>query len=119
MLLLTVPSYAQGDISYLVVDKAKTPWGHKFYKTFIELWKPPEGIEGYFIIVEERKPSVRQSWLYVRVGDNIYMRTVYATLLKPTTGTLDMQRNALTAVKKVMRFLLKDFPRLKMEEEEL
>jgi len=119
-LIFTSNSHTQSlDISYLIVDKTKTPWGHKFYETFSRLWKPPSGIKGYFIIVEEKKPSVRQSWIYVEVGDNIYMKPVYVKLLKPTTSDLDMQRYAIHAAKLTLKFLLTDFQKIKLMEEKM
>jgi len=107
------------DIDYLLVDKTKTPWGHKFFKTFQELWKPPQGLKGYFITVGERKVSVRQSWVYVKVGDNIFNYEVYTSLLKPTMGEIDMQKKALTAARRTLMFLLKNYYRLKLLEKEL
>jgi len=105
------------DISFLIIDKTKTPWGHKFFKTFSQLWKSPGGIEGYSIVIEEKKPSFRQSWIYVSVGDNIYFQVVYVTLLKPTTSEYDMQKYAVAASRKVLRYLLSDFMKLKAENE--
>jgi len=107
------------DLSYLIIDKTKTPWGHRFYKTFSELWKAPTGIKGYFIVIGEKKPSFKQSWIYVQVGDNIYMRIVYLKLLKPTTSNFEMQKYTLTAAKRTLRFLLTDFERIKILEEKM
>ncbi len=114
-------TYAQSffDIPYLIVDKTKTPWGHRFYKTFSEIWKAPSGISGYFIIVEEKKPTFRQSWIYVKVGDNIYMKPVYVNILKPTTSDFDMQKYAVEAAKRTIRFLLIDFERIKSLENKM
>jgi len=116
----SLPSFgssSNSDIDYLIIDKTKTPWGHKFYKTFSEVWKPPKGIDGYFIIIEEKKPSFRQSWIYIKVGDNIYMRIVYYSMLKPTTSNFDMQRQAVVASKRVLKYLLTDFLKFKAENE--
>lgn len=107
------------DVGYLIVDRTKTPWGHKFFQVFSLLWKPPQGIKGYFIYVTEEKPSTRQSWIVVKVGDNIYMRPVYVKLMKPTVSDFDMQRYALQAAKNVLRYLLTDFERLKLMEEKM
>ncbi len=107
------------DIDYYIVDKTKTPWGHKFYRTYQEIWEAPKGIKGYFIIIGERKVSFRQSWVYVKVGDNIFNYEVYTSLLKPTMGEMDMQSKALEAVKKTLSFLLRNYFRLKSLEKEL
>ena len=114
-------AYSQSfiDIPYLIVDRTKTPWGHRFYRTFSEIWKPPLGIKGYFIIIEEKKPTFRQSWIYVEVGDNIYMKPVYVNILKPTTSDFDMQRYAVAAAKRTIRFLLTDFEKMKSLEEKM
>ena len=107
------------DIGYLLVDKTKTPWGHKFFQEFSLIWKPPKGIKGYFIYVTEEKPSTRQSWIVVKVGDNIYMKPVYVKLMKPTVSDFDIQRYALQAARNVLRYLLTDFERLKLMEEKM
>lgn len=107
------------DIGYLLVDKTKTPWGHKFFQEFSLLWKPPKGIKGYFVYVTEEKPSTRQSWIVVKVGDNIYMKPVYVKLMRPTVSDFDMQRYALQAAKNVLRYLLTDFEKLKLMEERM
>jgi len=110
-------SYAQvDDVGYLLVDKTKTPWGHKFFKVFSEIWNPPKGITGYFVIIEEKRPSNRQSWLYVEVGDNIFNTLVYVTILKPTTSDFDMQRYAVEASKNILKFLLSNFLQEKESE---
>lgn len=107
------------DINYLLVDKTKTPWGHKFFQVFSEAWKPPKGIKGYFIYIEEEKPSIRQSWIVVKVGDNIYMKPVYVRLMRPTVSDFDMQRYVLQAARNVLKYLLTDFEMLKLMEEKM
>ncbi|WP_456456238.1 CsgE family curli-type amyloid fiber assembly protein [Thermovibrio sp.] len=115
---LTLEGYSQVyDIPYLLIDNTKTPWGHKFFRTFSEIWKPPIGIEGYYITIGEDKISFKQSWVYVSVGDNIYNYRVFYSLLKPTMSDLDMQRKALAAAKRALTFLLKDYLRLKSYEQ--
>jgi hypothetical protein len=107
------------DIEFLIVDKTRTPWGHKFYRTFQEIWQPPVGIEEYFITIGEEKVSTRQSWIYVKIGDNIFNYKVFETLLKPTMGDFDMQRLALKAARKSLNFLLKKYIIIKRYENEL
>ncbi len=115
---LTLKGYSQVyDIPYLLIDNTKTPWGHKFFRTFSEIWKPPLGIEGYYITIGEDRISFKQSWVYVSVGDNIYNYRVFYSLLKPTMSDLDMQRKALIAAKRTLMFLLKDYLRLKSYEQ--
>jgi len=104
------------DVPYLIVDRTKTPWGHKFFKTFVEFWKAPQGITGYTIKIKEEKVSFKQSWIVVEVGDNIYYRRVFVKLLKPTTSDMDMQRYALMAAKRVLKYLLSDYLRFKTYE---
>ncbi len=112
----SLPVFAQSDVGYLIVDQTKTPWGHRFYRTFTEIWKPPKGIDGYFIFVKEEKPTFKQSWIVILVGDNIYKRKVFVALLKPTTSNFDMQKYAVAASKRILRFLLTDYLRFKMYE---
>lgn len=121
VLFLTLPVLAQSqsEVGYLIIDHTKTPWGHRFYKTFTEVWKPPQGINGYVIIIKEEKPSFKQSWIVVTVGDNIYNKPVYAKLLKPTTSNFDMQRYTVSASKRVLKFLLSDFLRVKSLENQM
>lgn len=119
VLIFYLPAKPQSEVGYLIVDHTKTPWGHRFYKTFTEVWKPPKGIDGYFIIIKEEKPSFKQSWIVVSVGDNIYNRIVYVKLLKPTTADFDMQRYAVSAAKRVLEFLLSDFLRIKSLENQM
>ena len=107
------------DIDYLIVDNTRTPWGHKFAKIFQEIWKSPSGIKGYFIEIGEEKVSVRQSWLYIKVGDTIFKYKVYEILLKPTMSDSDMERLAMIAAKKSLKFLLEKYIVLKSYENEL
>jgi len=118
-LFLPVPSYSQDEISYLIIDKTKTPWGHLFYKKFSEIWQPIEGIPYYLIIIGEEKPSRRSSWVYVRVGDNIYNYEVFKFLMKPTTNDSELTRYAIMASKRVLKFLLTDYLRIKELEKRL
>ncbi|WP_457677638.1 CsgE family curli-type amyloid fiber assembly protein [Thermovibrio sp.] len=119
--LFSLPAKGEAiyDLNYLIIDRTKTPWGHKFARTFQEIWEPPKGLKGYFITIGERKVSFKQSWIYVKVGDNIFNYEVYTSLLKPTTSDFDMQVKALKASKRVLMFLLKNYFRLKSLENEL
>lgn len=110
---------AQSEVGYLIVDQTKTPWGHRFYRTFTELWKSPYGIDSYFIIIREEKPSFKQSWVVVSVGDNIFNRVVYTRLIKPTTADFDMQRYAISAAKHVLKFLLSDYLKVRSLEKQM
>lgn len=119
--LFITPAYSgtYQDIDYLIVDNTVTPWGHKFARVFQEIWKSPSGIKGYFIEIGEERVSVRQSWLYIKVGDTIFKYKVYEVLLKPTMSDSDMERLALTAAKRSLRFLLEKYIVLKSYESEL
>lgn len=119
--LLFLPAYSETyqDIDYLIVDNTKTPWGHKFARIFQEIWKSPLGIKGYFIEIGEERVSVRQSWLYIKVGDTIFKYKVYEVLLKPTMSDSDMERLAILAAKKSLEFLLKKYFLIKNYEREL
>ena len=114
-----VYSYCQSEVGYLIIDNTKTPWGHRFYAVFSQIWKPPEGISDYYIEIDEVKPTRKQSWIVVKVGDKIYMKPVYAKLLHPTTSDFDMGRYAVDAAKKVLVFLLTDYQKIKQMEKEL
>jgi len=119
LISLPVRSETYQDIDYLIVDNTRTPWGHKFAKIFQEIWKSPSGIKGYFIEIGEERVSIRQSWLYIKVGDTIFKYKIYEVLLKPTMSDSDMERLAIIAAKKSLKFLLEKYIILKSYENEL
>jgi len=99
-------------IPYLIIDETRSPWGHEFYRVFSQLWKSPRGVPTYYIYVKEKRisSSLKQSWIYVEIGNNIVNRTVFVSLVRPASG--EIERKALKAIKSSYMFLLKDYYKL-------
>jgi len=98
------------ELSYLIVDQTKTPWGREFSKLFSQVWRSPKGIPFYVIKIQEERISVsrKQSLIKVLVGNNIYNYTVYSAYIRPTSS--EIEDKVMQAVKKVEFFLLEKYP---------
>jgi len=100
----------QQEISYLIVDETKTPWGREFVKLFSQIWRSPKGIPFYIIKFQEERISVsrKQSLIKVLVGNNIYNFLVYSAYIRPASS--EIESKVMDAVKKVELFLLERYP---------
>lgn len=77
------------EIDTLVIDRTQTKIGYEFYRNFINLWEPPQGVKGYNILITEKANPRWGSLIWIEVGGLISKKIVYKKLLKPRTREIE------------------------------